>query len=110
MWLFTELGFYSIVKKGKHWHVRARIKADAERLSEKLDGKPEVLASYPGSDYPWRMIVTAKQKTEIFRLLSNVEYDNFKGHIGHDATQRGRLGAYHEVWHTMAALGEKARP
>lgn len=109
MWLFTEHGFYSIVKKAKgEWHVRARLRADLLRLVPLLPGSPVVQKSYPGSDYPWRILINARQKASLFQHLSKIEYGNFKGRVAEDPEQRSRLPVYHEVWHLMAGVPKSA--
>lgn len=102
MWLFTELGFFSIVKKGKVWHVRSREWQDLENVARLLPGEPEVQDSYPGSDYPFRLILNSRQKSALFKKLeATVEYGNFKGRIAEIPDQRHKLPALHDVWARM---------
>lgn len=105
MWLFTVHGFYSIVqKKPNEWHVRAREKQDLENLRRLSGVFAKVEKSWPGSDYPWRMIVGKQQKARIIKALGeDVEYTNFKSEVGRRADQAAKLPAYHEIWAIMAA-------
>jgi hypothetical protein len=97
MWIFTDKGFFSIVKQKEAWHIRARRKQDLVNLGL------EPVASYPGSDYPWRSLVRDPNELRaIFeRLADSIDYPNFKGRIGKVPDQRDRLEAYHEIWGLM---------
>ncbi|MCC7519615.1 MAG: hypothetical protein IT578_10570 [Verrucomicrobiae bacterium] len=114
MWLFTQFGFYSIVRKQDGIHVRGRVRKDLENLkaAAKLEG--EILdwrKPKPGgykADYPYRIILT--DNTDLRRimcLLADIlDYPNFKGHIEADPIQRERDEAYFKVWDVMRrALG-----
>lgn len=105
MWLFTVHGFYSIVQKGPaEWHVRAREKQDLDNLKKLTRLRIAVQESYPGSDYPWRMLVGKRGKDIIIKALGDdIEYHNFKGEVGCRPDQRAKLPAYHEIWAIMAA-------
>lgn len=105
MWLFTVHGFYSIVQKTPdEWHVRARVKRDLDNLKKLTRLRVKIEESWPGSDYPWRIIVTRRQKGRIIRDLGeDIEYSNFKGEVGRRPDQAGKLPALHEIWAIMAA-------
>lgn len=105
MWLFTVHGFYSIVQKAPGtWHVRAREKRDLENLKKLTKLRIVIEESWPGSDYPFRIIVGNKAKDLIIQALGDdVEYGNFKGEVGRRPSQAGKLPAYHEIWAIMAA-------
>jgi hypothetical protein len=103
MWLFTEHGFFSLVKKGNVWHLRARARGDLEAVRP-LIGNVAIRQSYPGSDYPWRCILNARQKAPFLKGISDVEYSNFKAHVGAHGATPYRLHLYHEVWNTMRGL------
>ncbi len=106
MWLFTVHGFYSIVQKDDHWHIRARAKRDLENLKRVcgLRSKLKIEESWPGSDYPWRMLVSRAAKDAIIQTLgSGIDYSNFKAEVGRRADQSHKLPAYHEIWAIMAA-------
>jgi hypothetical protein len=97
MWLFTQNGFYSIVKKQGAWHVRARRKQDLTNLG--LDP----LKSHPGSDYPWRSLIKDPDVLRaIFeRLADSIDYPNFKNRIAKTTDQHDRLDTYHIIWDLM---------
>ncbi|PTY06785.1 hypothetical protein DB346_00555 [Verrucomicrobia bacterium LW23] len=97
MWLFTQHGFFSVVRKKEGWHLRARARRDLLNL-----GLTPV-ESYKGSDYPWRVIITepAQWQGIMLKLAESVDYPNFKGRIAETPDQRHRLHAYHEIWALM---------
>jgi hypothetical protein len=51
MWVFSQNGFFSIVRKPDGFHVRARQKEDLVRVGL------TPIKSFAGSDYPWRAIL-----------------------------------------------------
>jgi hypothetical protein len=103
MWIFSQLGFFSIVKKPDGYHVRSRLEQDLVNL-----GLASV-QSYPGSDYPWRTIVKAQTDWEYIlrKLAVSVDYPNFKGRIAQKPDQKARLEAYHTIWALMAKENPK---
>jgi hypothetical protein len=109
MWLFTKLGFFSLVKKAPGvWHLRARVKRDLSNIKAlALPGSIEIVKSYAGSDYPWRILLDKRQKAALFTRLSSIDYDNFKGTIAQSPDQRAKLTAYHEIWQIMRGTEEE---
>lgn len=97
MWIFSQDGFYSIVKKGKEYHVRTRREKDLVNLG--LDA----IKSYAGSDYPWRAILPSRADLQrlMQKLGNSVDYPNFKAHVWNREDQRYRLAAYHKIWAIM---------
>lgn len=106
MWLFTKHGFYSIVQKAPNeWHIRSRAMADLENLRAVYLGLPAPVESYPGSDYPFRIILqgrnAAAAMAQMFVLLSkSIDYPNFKSRIS-CSSQREKLAAYGKIWAIM---------
>src|SRR5471032_58523 len=98
MWILSQDGFFSIVRKTDGYHVRARRKQDLVNVGL-IPAK-----SYSGSDYPWRAIL--RDRIELLKLMdklgNSVDYSNFKGRIGQRLDQRDRLGDYHKIWALMA--------
>jgi hypothetical protein len=105
MWIASHFGFFSIVFKEGHWHVRARQKSELEELTgaAKLTAKIE---EWPQADYRWR--VRLKDGADLERvfdaLRESVTYSNFKSHIGTLPKQRAKLPAYHELWSGLYAI------
>lgn len=103
MWLCTQLGFYSIVRKSPdEIHIRARCREDLETLSKTI-ALPTPVESYPGSDYPWRILCDPTDLTRLFALMAaSITYDNFKSAIAQHPTQHNKLAAYHDLHQRMA--------
>ena len=105
MWLATQYGFYSIVQKAENiYFVRARIRQDLVNLLELLDLETEVL-DWAQADYRYRIIVDLEELLEIMvQLAGGIDYPNFKAQIYQREEQSHKLGAYQNIWSTMAAL------
>lgn len=81
MWIYSTLGFFSIVK---HRHelgsylVRARCRDDLASLLEAA-GLPASFQYTPSADYPFRVTVPGNAFSRIMlALLKTVDYPNFK--------------------------------
>jgi hypothetical protein len=83
------------------FHIRARCREDLDQLA-KAAGTGEPVESYPGSDYPWRILCpTAGLPTYMQALSASIDYGNFKSAIASSSTQRSKLHAYHDIHHRM---------
>jgi hypothetical protein len=104
MWLCTHLGFFSIVRKEPDlFHIRARCRKDLEQLALAA-GTGTPVASYPGSDYPWRILCPAAELARFMSALAaGIDYDNFKSAIVANPDQRSKISAYHDIHHRMLA-------
>ena len=82
MWLCTQLGFFSIVRKQPElFDIRARCREDLEQLALAV-GTGAPVAYYPGSDYPWRILCPAAELPQFMSALTtSIDYDNFKSAI-----------------------------
>lgn len=56
MWLATQHGFYSIIKKEKVFYIRARSRDDLENL-RRVAGLDTEILTWPNADYQYRIIV-----------------------------------------------------
>jgi hypothetical protein len=113
MWLYTKLGFFSIVYKTPckkdELLVRARCRQDLEALSKKLtesnDFKGKIIES-KDSDYAYRMVVPRSVLAPFLaELMKNLDYANFKGTIPYN--DRLRHAAYFKCWDAMLEWQEK---
>lgn len=100
MWIFTTLGFFSVVAhrdKPDRLCVRARNKLDITALRIKL-GKPRPkIIETPEADYPFRMIVNRERFAgAMSNLVRDTLYDNFKNQIYKQDPDRE--ATYHDVW------------
>jgi hypothetical protein len=102
MWLMTKFGFFSIVKKGEKWHIRARSVGDMihlrnrARLRDTPGGK---IINTPGADYPFRLIVDEGELCRAICFLGkNIDYPNFKEEIAHSHTQKDKATVCSQIW------------
>lgn len=101
MWIFTETGFVSAVKKpgdGGKYAIRAR---DEESLAGLIEATGAELITTSNSDYKYRVIIEPEQFVEwVNDQASNIEYSNFKNRVaqtrGYNYTE-----ALHDVWSAM---------
>lgn len=107
MWLMTQHGFYSVVKKEDGYHVRARERADLLPLigTALRDADSEIVDT-PLNDYPYRIIVDHDRLIEIMEFLGNsVNYGNFKARV--DSIPAQKRKPYHRIWAMMKeAIGD----
>jgi hypothetical protein len=107
MWVFTETGFVSVVRKNDRpdlYTVRSRDRQSLEPLAAMA--KVEIVAS-PLGDYPYRAFVEPAVFTEwLADQASQIEYSNFKSRVsltrGLDYTD-----ALHNVWVAMLKTTHK---
>jgi hypothetical protein len=106
MWLFTTLGFFSIVQKRSEsgLTVRARVAGDLDRLREKY--MPELSATIrkAGTDYPFRATIGHDDFARgMAKIAKDIRYDNFKSEVakkmGYD-----RAHVYGKVWCVLREL------
>ena len=111
MWLCSQLGFFSIVRKNTDtFHIRARCREDLDQLA-KAAGAGSPVASFKGSDYPWRIICHANELPAFMQALTNsIDYGNFKSAIGSSPQQRSKLAAYHDIHHRMVEWQDEHPP
>lgn len=101
MWVFTETGFVSAVRKLDRpdvYTIRARDRESLQPLA--AFAKVEIIETFAG-DYPFRAFVEPAVFTEwLADQASSIEYDNFKNRMartrGYDYTS-----ALHDVWTAM---------
>jgi len=115
MWLFTKLGFFSIVYKlpcmKGELLVRTRCREDMEALSKKLSQSSNfngTIIESKDSDYTYRMVVPRSVLAPFMAdLMNNLDYANFKGTIPYN--DRLRHSAYFKCWDAMYEWQEKMR-
>lgn len=112
MWLFTNFGFFSIVRKPEDESagtltVRSRVKSDLEALRDKYLPKMGSITANAGSDYRYRAKAPREAVAEaMLQAVRDLDYSNFKDSVaknqGHDRTH-----LYHKVWDVLYALQKK---
>ena len=112
MWIFTTIGFFSIVAHRDNpdlMCVRARAKEDLTRFIAPSwwDEERPKIATTPKADYRYRIVARrAMVSTRLAELASGINYDNFKTAV---AERQGakRADLYHDVWAAMLPLQPK---
>lgn len=104
MWLCTKHGFFSIVRKGENQvHVRARVRADIERLRIELDKEynPSEILEWPDADYRYRIICGDGAFEYLMQFFTDtLDYENFKERIASLPDQRDKGQDYHTLWYS----------
>lgn len=110
MWLFTTLGFFSVVQKpgDTGLTIRARVAADLDRLRAAHLPALSPTVHGAGTDYPYRATIGHEAfGRALIGLVDELHYGNFKDAVaatmGHD-----RAHVYGEVWQTLLALEQPA--
>ena len=103
MWIFSETGFISAVRRTDRPDVITVRSRDKESLEPLATAAGVEIAHSPHGDYPYRAFV----KPDVFAswvsdVALSLDYDNFKSHIAHT---RGYDYAHElgRVWSVMLA-------
>jgi len=107
MWLYTKLGFFSIVHKPPckkdELLVRTRCRGDLDALSKKLSQTSDfigVIIESKDSDYAYRMVVPRSILAPFMAaMVMNLDYRNFKATISYN--DQPRHEAYFKCWEVM---------
>jgi hypothetical protein len=109
MWIYSEIGFFSIVEdqasKGRNLLVRARVDTDLEALIDlghQHGMRGGRIRETPDADYRFRVSLPRRTVLDLVAVLTGaIKYPNFKGRIG--ASKHGRrLGLYSRIHHLTA--------
>lgn len=106
MWLLTNFGFFSTVKKPgeDQLTVRARSAGDLDRLREQYLTSLGPTIKGAGTDYPYRAVTSVEDlATAMGDIVRDLDYSNFKS----DVSRRmgyGRSHIYSEVWAALRAI------
>lgn len=117
MWLFTKLGFFSVVKhreKAATLIVRARARTDIIALRQfyeevaPIDPNECLIRFTPEADYPYRMEVDCSYfESTMLELVSAIDYVNFKASLPHKTPEDAkRAEIYMQVWALLRRLEE----
>lgn len=112
MWLFTNIGFFSVVRKpGTDFlTVRTRVKHDLDALRNQYLPELSTTIGKAGTDYPWRATVShAAFSVALGKIAMNIDYSNFKNEI---AVRQGkpRASRYGKVWQALCDMPEEPSP
>jgi hypothetical protein len=114
MWIFTTLGFYSIVRSNLEpdkYQIRARKRAHLVNLQEHMAGPfgadylDDIIACID-ADYRWRIIIAHDRLAVVLcELLALVDYTKFKPAVRHQLPADTNYEAtLLPVWSTMLGL------
>ncbi len=108
MWLYTRIGFFSIVHKDEPGTltVRSRLRRDIEdfKAASASLKEAEIIVS-EDSDYRYRLIADrAAVMDAIDEIVADIDYDNFKEEV--EYTDKLRVPVYSALWGITMRLEE----
>ena len=106
MWLMTNFGFFSIVKKEGEANltVRARVKQDLLSLKEHYMPSIGAIEESDYTDYRYRVRVPREAFAEALKEMAlDIDYPNFKSSVARKQG-KARARAYEDVWHRLYDL------
>jgi hypothetical protein len=106
MWIFTTIGFFSIVQKPRtdFLTVRARVASDLDNLRREFMPQLSPTIRGAGTDYPFRATISRRDfGAGLAKMGEAITYGNFKTEVGKRMGSR-REQAYHKVWHDLYDL------
>ncbi len=107
MWIFTAIGFFSVVAhrdSPESLLVRARVAADLDALRTRYLPDLSATVASPEADYPFRATVSRKAFGQaLVWLATAIDYDNFKHRIA-EIQGAEREQTYLEVWRALRRL------
>jgi hypothetical protein len=106
MWIFTTIGFFSVVQKhGEDFlTVRARAASDLVRLRTEylLDLSPTIVTK--NTDYHYRATISHGSFSRgMAAMCQDIHYDNFKNEVARRMS-RNRERVYEKVWTVVREL------
>lgn len=106
MWIFTNSGFFSVVRNPDKdaLTVCARVAADLDRLRERYAPALSPTVAGDGTDYPYCATIGREAFAQgLTRVALDLDYANFKDEVA--ATQGdARAAIYGKVWGELLAL------
>ena len=106
MWLFTTIGFFSVVRKDgeQHLTVRARSSADLDRLRQQFMTELSATISKAGTDYPFRATISQQAFAKgMASIGESIDYHNFKDEVAAKMGKK-RAGTYSKVWSVLREI------
>jgi hypothetical protein len=105
MWLLIPEGFFSIVQKHgeEELCVRARVRADLDRLRAAYLPTLGETVETPGGDYRYRAWISRHDLAAgMTGIVRNLDYANFKDEVARHYTSRAHV--YSRVWSVLGDL------
>jgi len=124
VWVFTTIGFYSVVinERDQSWRtflVRARSRRDLERLLDECRGLDDAeplgvsrltILHTPRADYPYRMVMPRAVFAEVVNeQIRKVDYGNFKDAVA-ERQSPTRAKVYGAVWSDLRDVEDEEDP
>ena len=110
MWMITTDGFYSVVDKQQgdgSLTVRARCRADLDRLRQRYLPSLGETRTGEGTDYPHRASVERGDfAAAVAQMAEEVDYPNFKNEV-YRRLGGARAHALGDVWRVLLALEQE---
>jgi len=106
MWLFTNIGFFSVVQKPKtnFLTVRARVASDLDNLRQTYMPGLSATTDKGGHDYPHRATIShAEFAAGLAKMGKDISYENFKDEVASRMGVR-REAVYSQVWRVLRGL------
>ena len=106
MWLFTTVGFFSVVQKPNDAFltVRARVAEDLIQLQAKYMPELSEVIVGAGSDYPYRATIGHEDFARgLAQIARDIHYDNFKNEVSKEDSAE-RVQIYSQVWKILMEL------
>lgn len=106
MWLFTTVGFFSVVQKPNDddLTVRARVEEDLEKLRERYMPELSEVVVGGGMDYPFRATISHTDFARgLSQIATDINYDNFRNETGR-LMGSDRQQVYSQVWKILMRL------
>ena len=106
MWLFTKVGFFSVVQHRDHDDtllVRARDADDLKALKKRYMPTLGAIQQKDAADYPYRAAIGRNDfAAGMEHIALDIDYMNFKRLIARNDPMRAR--AYTAVWAVMLSI------
>ena len=111
MWIFSTVGFFSVVQKpgDDQLTVRTRFDGDLDRLRERFMPELGATTKTPKADYLYRARVDQAAFAEAMaRIAADIDYSNFKSAVG-SRQGHARAHVYADVWSVLYRAQEHGR-
>ena len=106
MWLFTTIGFFSVVRKAgeQDLTVRARSSTDLDRLRTNFMPELSATISKAGTDYPFRATISQQAFAKgMASIGGSIDYHNFKDEVAAKMGKK-RADTYSKVWSALREI------
>lgn len=115
MWLVTEFGFFSVVRKPEDVErgtltIRSRVRQDLENLRRRYIPTMSEIQEDSRADYRYRAIASKESVADAMAaVVRSIDYANVKDRVA-EVQGDERATIYHGVWSALARLQRRERP